>query len=287
MTVAERGAKAAARRTKVMRQTLAPVWDDPAFEYALGGEEAAVLELRVYDEDVIGFEDELLASLDVDARAVADELASSGRASLLRELPVDPAASRQKAIRLTLEFRLAHSPVSSEDLEGRLQFIDMDLCWDPCQLEVKVDYPIGITVFEVAVSVKRLILPVRVALEWKACPADDVPTLDNLRLFPEHFLRNLDRQQTADRAGFLQELSKYYKAFPNMNRVWLCMTAKPLIRLDVQCTAGDVESLLLKLGILDVDTFAADTTYNLFPRQKPHLCKRCFLNLLYRLLGAH
>ena len=253
----------ASKKTKVVKDHLTPKWDDPPFEFRLDPEGHQKFEFRVMDEDM-GM-DELLGSFEIEVNELIKEMNGANTSVLQKRIPVNQNESKQKTINVTVSFSLERATsVPPHDLHNRLQIMDMDLCWDPCYLDVKVRYPLGIT-FEVTAKITKLILPARLFLEWKSCPAGQVPTFDNIRDFPENFPKEIGGRVLKDPFEILKEASQYYSAFPNMDRVWLCMTAKPMLSLDVKCTVGNIESLLRGLGIYDIEPAVCDIIYGLFP----------------------
>jgi len=255
----------ASKKTKVVKDHLTPKWDDPPFEFKLDPEGDQKFEFRVLDEDMGPGMDDLLGSFEIEVNELIKEMNGKDTSVLQKRLLVNQSESKQKSINVTVSFSLERATsVPPKDLNNRLQIMDMDLCWDPCYLDVKVRYPLGIT-FEVTAKITKLILPARLFLEWKSCPAGEVPTFENIRDFPGNFPKEIGGRVLKDPFEILQEASKYYSAFPNMDRVWLCMTAKPILSLDVKCTVGNIESLLRGLGILDLEPLVCDIIYGLFP----------------------
>ncbi len=251
------------KKTKVIKEHLNPKWDDPPFEFWLNPESDEKFEFRILDEDM-GM-DELLGGFELEAKDLIKEMNVSDTSVLQKRFPVNQNESKQKTIIVTITFSLARATsVPPLDLQNRLQIMDMDLCWDPCYLDVKVRYPLGIT-FEVTAKITKLILPARLFLEWKSCPGEKVPTLENIKKFPGNFPKEIGGRVLTDPMEILQEASKYYSTFPNMDRVWLCMTSKPTLSLDVKCTVGNIESLLRGLGILDIESLVSDIIYGLVP----------------------
>ncbi len=251
-----------AGKTRVIKNTLTPRWDQ-VFEFILGSE-CEKFVFKIFDEDLVGIRDELLGVFELDGNAIVREMDSSNSSSITRICPVDQETSKQKSIRLALGIMLVRTSVPPKDLDGRVQFTDMDLCWNPCQLEVNVRYPMGIT-FKIAVNVSKIVIPFRVVLEWKACPADDVPTIYNIERFPEKFPKVSCGRSLSNVFEVFQVANKYYKMLPNVDRLWFCMTAKPIISLDINSRVGDIESFLQKAGIVDLEPFVGNYIYNVFP----------------------
>jgi hypothetical protein len=252
------------KKTKVVKNHLTPKWEDPPFEFMLNPEEDQKFEFRVMDEDMAM--DELLGSFEIEIDELIKEMNAADTSILQKRFPVNESESKQKSISVTVQFSLERTvSVPPPDLDNRLQIMDMDLCWDPCYLDVKIRYPLGIT-FEVTAKITKLILPARLFLEWKSCPAEQVPTFENIGKFPGNFPKEIGGRILNDPFEILQEASKYYNSFPNMDRVWLCMTAKPILSLDVTCTVGDIESFLRAAGIVDVEPRVCDEIYGCFPK---------------------
>jgi hypothetical protein len=119
--------------------------------------------------------------------------------------------------------------------------------------------------FQVMAKATKFIIPVRMVYEWKSCPANKVPALENNKNFPDKFPEESGGRIFKDDSDILQEVSKYYGAFPNIGRVWLCATAKVIFSLELTSTIGDIEKLLSSLGIFEIEPFVANMIPSLFP----------------------
>ena len=255
------------KRTKTIKNHLTPKWTDPPFDFWLNPDGNQIFEFKVMDEDV-GL-DEALGIFEVNANELVKEMKAKQTTTLQRRERVSKDESKQNTIVVEVVYTLEQSTTAPmQGLENRLQFIDMDLCWDPCHLQVDVEYSLmgqlGVK-FEVTAKVAKLILPARVVLEWKSCPSDEVPTLENIRKFEDKFPKESGGRVLKDISEILLEAGKYYAAFPNMDRVWVCMTSKAIVSVDLTCTVGDIEKLLRYLGIMDLEAFIADLVPTFFP----------------------
>ena len=257
------GKKAVAtKRTKTIKNHLTPKWEDPPFEFKLDPEIEQTFVFKVMDED-IGI-DEVLGFFELNAHDIVSEMNSNNCNYYVQDIPAKK-ESKQKTIKVKVSFTLERSTsIPPKNLDGRLQFIDLDICWDPCYLQVKVRYTMGITL-EVTAKISKLILPARVVLEWKACPAETVPTLGNIKNFPANFPKESGGRILKNDFEILLEASKYFSSTPNMDRVWICLTTKPIVSIDITSTVGDVEKLLKSFGNLDIDSTVSDAIYGVFP----------------------
>jgi hypothetical protein len=92
--------------------------------------------------------------------------------TLQRQEQVNREVSKQKTIFVEVVYTRNQVTPAVENLENRLRFIDMDLYWDPCHVQVKVKYflmwQLGVN-FHVMAKATRFIIPVRMVYEWKSC----------------------------------------------------------------------------------------------------------------------